>query len=372
MAPRASTERNRVRRGPARSSHAPQVSRSSGWVGSPAARSARRRRCVCRAGTDRPRSPSLGLAGVPGAVQGGIQPVAAAVPREDPAGAVRAVGCRREPDDEHLGVGVAEPRAGPAPVGLVREGGAPALGRDRLAPPHESPTGPAHRTRGRRALRRPLPRPRAGAPALRCGRPACQPSPGRRPPRARRDGGGEGVSCHRVGQRHAHGRAPGAAGGPGVPGAPAPGWPGRSRGRGERGRCRTRVRDGWCGQAADTGEAEGEEGREHHDDPQPISAGADRGLGRRAGQDETERAEHQRAQGVVGAHPGQRCGRDLPLHGGLPEHGEEVEAHAQHERARDDQPQGRTAAEEEVGRGRPRSSGASPRGWGGGAGSASR
>jgi hypothetical protein len=57
-----------------------------------------------------------GLARISGSVQRPVQPVAGAVAREDPSGSVAAVGCRGEPNDEHVGVRIPEARDRTSPV----------------------------------------------------------------------------------------------------------------------------------------------------------------------------------------------------------------------------------------------------------------
>ena len=70
------------------------------------------------------------------------QELTAAVAREHPAGAVRAVGGRRQAEDDDAGRRVAEPRHRTAPVDVVAERGA--LGSsDLLAPFDEPRAGPA-------------------------------------------------------------------------------------------------------------------------------------------------------------------------------------------------------------------------------------
>ena len=70
------------------------------------------------------------------------QQVAAAVAGEHPAGAVRAVGGRRQPEHDDPGRRVAEARHRPAPVDVVAERGA--LGAsDLLAPLDEARAGAA-------------------------------------------------------------------------------------------------------------------------------------------------------------------------------------------------------------------------------------
>ena len=76
---------------------------------------------------------ALRLRGNAGPVEGGEEEVAAPVAGEHPAGAVRAVGGRREAEDQAVGVVIAEVRHGAAPIGLVAEGGA-LLAGDALAP----------------------------------------------------------------------------------------------------------------------------------------------------------------------------------------------------------------------------------------------
>ena len=121
---------------------------------------------------------------VPGAVQRRVQHVAGGVAGEHPPGAVGAVRGRGQPHEQHVGVGVAERRPGPAPVRLVGERGAAPGARDVLAPPDEAGTGPAHRDprlqlgdagrRARQAAHRgrgawpPGSRGRRGRPATRC------------------------------------------------------------------------------------------------------------------------------------------------------------------------------------------------------------
>ena len=62
-----------------------------------------------------------GLVREPGPEHRRVEEVPRSVSREDPAGAVPAVGRGGEPEHEHTGVGVAEPRHRPSPVGLVGE-----------------------------------------------------------------------------------------------------------------------------------------------------------------------------------------------------------------------------------------------------------
>ena len=81
-----------------------------------------------------------GLVGVAGAVQGGEEPVAGAVAGEDAAGAVAAVGRRRQADDEQPRPRVAEAGDGKAPVVLILVGGALLAGH-LLAPGHQPRTG---------------------------------------------------------------------------------------------------------------------------------------------------------------------------------------------------------------------------------------
>ena len=70
------------------------------------------------------------------------QELAAAVAREHPAGAVRAVRCRGQAEDDDTGGRVAEPRHRATPVDVVAERGA--LGSSHLlAPLDEARAGPA-------------------------------------------------------------------------------------------------------------------------------------------------------------------------------------------------------------------------------------
>jgi len=61
------------------------------------------------------------LVGEPRVVERVEEPVAAAIAGEHAAGSVAAVGRRRQPDQEEAGVGIAEARQGPRPVGLATE-----------------------------------------------------------------------------------------------------------------------------------------------------------------------------------------------------------------------------------------------------------
>src|SRR5207244_5619637 len=100
-----------------------------------------RRRCAADDGRDvDTREPEAvvaalarGLVGEAGAVKRAEDPVAGAIAGEDAAGAVPAVGGRREPDEQHRCPRVAEPGNGTRPVVLVAIGG-PLLATDRLAP----------------------------------------------------------------------------------------------------------------------------------------------------------------------------------------------------------------------------------------------
>src|SRR5674476_301441 len=74
-------------------------------------------------------------------VQRSIEPVTAPVAGEHPARTVGAVGCRREADEEDLGLRVAESGTGATPVRLVGKGCPPAFGSHALAPLHESRAG---------------------------------------------------------------------------------------------------------------------------------------------------------------------------------------------------------------------------------------
>ena len=80
-----------------------------------------------------------------GAVQRGVQHVAGGVAGEHPPGAVGAVGGRGQAHEQHLGVGVAERRAGSPPVGLVGERRPPTGPGHVLSPTDETWAGPAHR-----------------------------------------------------------------------------------------------------------------------------------------------------------------------------------------------------------------------------------
>jgi hypothetical protein len=82
------------------------------------------------------------LVGEAGTVQRGEEEVARAVAGEDPAGAVRAVGGRREAEDHHGRARIAEAGDRSAPVLLVAERGA-LLARDELAPRDEPRAAPA-------------------------------------------------------------------------------------------------------------------------------------------------------------------------------------------------------------------------------------
>ena len=77
-----------------------------------------------------------------GPVQRRIEPVAAAVAGEHPAGAVRAVRRGRQTDDQDLRRRIAEARHRSSPIGLVGEGAAP-LQRDLLAPGNQPRAGSA-------------------------------------------------------------------------------------------------------------------------------------------------------------------------------------------------------------------------------------
>ena len=116
--------------------------------GSAAARTARRRRSTGRAAAARRRrGADDGRAGEAGAVQRGEEEVARPVAGEHPAGAVRAVGGRRQAEQQHARVRVAEARQRAAPVGLAGEG-RPLLARDPLAPGDEPRAAPAGRDPG--------------------------------------------------------------------------------------------------------------------------------------------------------------------------------------------------------------------------------
>ncbi len=153
MLPSASIERSRgADRARSRSSQPPQVSRSLG-IGLLAGGAQRTAATIRIPVSDQPvpARHAGGLAGIPGAVEGGVQPVAAPVTGEHAPRPVAAVGRGREPDDEDAGVRVAEARRGPAPVRLVGERRAfPDRGHG-LPPGDEPRAGPAHRDlRGQR------------------------------------------------------------------------------------------------------------------------------------------------------------------------------------------------------------------------------
>ena len=82
------------------------------------------------------------LVGVAGAVQGGVEPVARAVAGEHAAGAVGAVGGRREADDRQPRRRIAEAVQRPRPVVLALEA-ARRVGGARLAPLDQARAAPA-------------------------------------------------------------------------------------------------------------------------------------------------------------------------------------------------------------------------------------
>ena len=193
--PPSAAERRRPRRstpGPAstrsrgaassrsRSSQCAQVAFSTvvGLLAGGAQRTAAMIRMPCSTSPS-PLAHGLRLAGVPGAVQRGIQPVAGAVAGEHPAGAVGAVGGGGEPDDEHLRARGrrSRVRACPSRAGRRRRPDGPVSQRFRATRPGVGRRG---RPRcGRRARRRRVRCRRAHRSGRRCGRPGSRPSPGR-------------------------------------------------------------------------------------------------------------------------------------------------------------------------------------------------
>src|SRR6185437_3667321 len=85
---------------------------------------------------------AVGLVGVTGPPQGGVEPVPGAVAGEHPTGAVGAVGGGGQPDDDQSGGGVAEPGYRSAPVGLPGKG-RPGVGGNVLSPGDQPGAGPA-------------------------------------------------------------------------------------------------------------------------------------------------------------------------------------------------------------------------------------
>ena len=160
------------------------MSRSWSSACCPAARSGRPRPSGCRPAAGRHRRARRLLAGEPDPVQRREQPVAGTVAGEDPAGAVAAVGGRREPDDQHRRASRRPSRRSAGPS-RARRRTTRACHGDVLAPGDE----PVARTADRDAPRRPRrgrPTRPAGARRRRRARPGCRGGRVVRPAGARR------------------------------------------------------------------------------------------------------------------------------------------------------------------------------------------